>query len=47
MSCRYFHGFSFQLPIFGKNRPISNKIHPNIDTPIFWEIADLSVKSAD
>jgi hypothetical protein len=30
-----FYGFLFQLPIFGKNHPISNKIRPEITTPIF------------
>jgi hypothetical protein len=27
--------FSFHLPIFGKNRPISDKIRPEIAMPIF------------
>jgi hypothetical protein len=31
----FFMVFSFHLPIFDKNRPISDKIHPKITTPIF------------
>jgi hypothetical protein len=30
-----FHSFSFHLPIFGKNRPVSGKIRPKIATAIF------------
>jgi hypothetical protein len=30
-----FHDFLFYLPIFGKNRSVSGKIHPEIATSIF------------
>jgi hypothetical protein len=39
--------FSFHLPIFDKNRLISGKIRPEIATPIFEKITDLSGKSAN
>jgi hypothetical protein len=42
-----FHYFSFHLPIFYKNYPVSDKIRLKIVTPIFEKISDLSVKSAD
>jgi hypothetical protein len=43
-----FTVFSFHLLIFGKkNRPVSDKIHPEIATLIFEKITNLSVKSTD
>jgi hypothetical protein len=42
-----FTVFSFYLPIFGKNRLVSGKIHSEIATPIFGKIAELLVKSTD
>jgi hypothetical protein len=35
MSYRCFHGFSFHLPIFSKNRSVSSKNRPEIATLIF------------
>jgi hypothetical protein len=43
----FFMNFSFHLPIFSKNRPVSDKICLEIVTTISGKIADLSVKSAN
>jgi hypothetical protein len=41
----FFTIFSFNLPIFDKNHPVSIKIRPKIITSIFWtKPTDLSVK---
>jgi hypothetical protein len=39
-----FTVFLFHLLILGKNHPVSDKIHPEIATPIFRKIIDLSEK---
>jgi hypothetical protein len=43
----FFTVFSFYLPIFDKNRPVSAKLRPKITTPILKKISDLSVKLAE
>jgi hypothetical protein len=44
-----FHGFFVPFTDFWKkkNRPVSDKIHPEIATLIFEKITNLSVKSTD
>jgi hypothetical protein len=39
----FFTVFSFYLPNFGKNRPVSDKNRPEIATPIFRKAGRISV----